>query len=52
LGNESVTGEAIDKPEMPDVGVRTLGLTAEAVAARPTEVGWGAVERKEWLVPS
>ena len=50
--NESVTGESIDKPEMPGVGVRTQGLIADAAAARATEVGWGAVEAKGRLVPS
>ena len=52
LGNESATGEAIEKPEMPDVGVMTLGLTADPFAARPTDVGWGAVEGKGWPEPS
>jgi hypothetical protein len=32
-GNAAVIGDAIDKPEMPDVGVRRLGLTADAVPA-------------------
>jgi hypothetical protein len=46
LANDSVTGEAIEKPEMPDVGVMTLGLTADALTASPREVGWDAVEGK------
>lgn len=32
-GNEAVIGDAIEKPDMPEVGVRRLGLTADAVPA-------------------
>ena len=49
-GNESVIGDAIDKPETP--GVKRLELTADAVPAKPTEVWCGAVEGKGWLAPS
>ena len=32
-GNEAVIGDAIDKPEMPEVGVRRLVLAAAVVPA-------------------
>lgn len=32
-GNAAEIGDAIDMPEMPEVGVRRLGLTADAVPA-------------------
>ena len=48
LENEFATSEAIEKPEMLDVDVMTLGLTIDVFTTRPTEVGWDAIEGKGW----
>jgi len=44
--NESASGDAIDKPEMSEVGVKRVELTADAVPGMTTGVRCGAAEGK------